>query len=174
MIKSVIGGIGLSIGMIIFQLTVLPAVGLGQYLNVFLVVMIIATLTLGVSQTIWWSVAAATVLDFYSLLPFGLTVSSYVFTIILIDIIARQWVTNRATFTIGMLIIGATICQLALMLIGAYLMYWLNISNLTIPITGRTLMLIGIQVVSNCVLAVILASVTRSTRLATGSVEQHI
>lgn len=173
MIKLVVAGLGLLILTLVLQLTVIPILGFEQYVNILLVLTIMAVLTLGIAETIWWIVAAAAIVDSYSLLPFGIILTSTILTVLLIDGIARRWVTNRATITIGLLIVGATVLQTMLILLGTHVLYWLNLNDLTIAFNGRTLGIMGMQVLGNSALAMMLGSAIKTSRLSTTGLPQN-
>lgn len=163
-----------SILVLVIQLTIIPSLGIAQYVNVFLVLAIVSTLVLGIARTIWWIVGVGALMDYYSLLPFGVTLVSLVVTTLIIENIARHWLTNRATGTFGFLMASATLLYTLLLTLGLYGLYWFSATELRIPLTGRTLEVVGIQIVTNTFLAMLLTSAIKTTQLSSHSFGENV
>ncbi|MFC1663223.1 hypothetical protein ACFL04_03620 [Patescibacteria group bacterium] len=159
---------------ITIQLSVLPSFGLSTYINLYLVFTLMLILYIGISKTIWWILAGAVIIDFYSILPFGITLISYMVTILFANLLAERWLTNRSYTTLGILMLIATVLFIIIKFVGINLVYWLNISNLNISLSSQLIMISFYQVIFNSLLAIFIFLTTRSSRFANPNIEQHI
>lgn len=156
------------------QLTVLPRWQLDHYVNLLLVLAIMTSLMVGVSKTRWWIVAMAAAVDSFSVLPFGPTLVSYVVAVLAVSFFASHWLTNRSLPTVALLLVIGTLVQFAVLTLSLQTLYWFNLTDLNITLTGSTFSLIISQMFFNSLLGIILFFTTRAGRLTRPSAEQHL
>ena len=74
MILRIISGIIMMTILLIMQVNVLPLLKLDDYINLFLLLSLLLMLNSGLKNIIWWVLGGAVIIDFYTILPFGVYV----------------------------------------------------------------------------------------------------
>jgi hypothetical protein len=173
MIRTILVGTLVLITVLTLHLTILPTLQLHHYTNFFLILAAMAVLTIGLPRTIWWVIAGATIIDFNSLLPFGITLVSYVGAIALMYIIAQHWLTTRSSPTLILLIIIATILYFLFLTALSSLLYWLNFSDIATFLGTNTVINIVITFLVHGLLAWLLFTTTNTSKLVSQNIEHQ-
>lgn len=90
----------LVIFLVIFQVSFIGALpGIFSDLNLILVSLLYILGFSGLEYVFWWSVGTGVLLDFFSFVPFGSNMMSFIIVILLINFLLENFFTNRSLYS---------------------------------------------------------------------------
>jgi cell shape-determining protein MreD len=119
------------------------------YINPMLFFVILVSLFFPVKITIFWVMAAGFLLDLYSLLNFGVHLTSFMLMVLLLNYFFQKFITNHTLYSFIFLTAASTLFYYLLLISSTYLLSAFNFSELSWAINNQISIAILIQIIVN-------------------------
>lgn len=125
--------------------------------NLWPVILVFILFTFNENLALLWTVIIGFLLDLYSVLPFGIYLITLFLVILIIYLLAKNFVTNRSFLSFFILTLTASVLHIIFLYFAQSLFTWL--SNLE-KIMIFNLSIIFFQILTNVILCIILYFIT--------------
>lgn len=127
-----------------------------QFVNFPLVIIIFLAGTRKYRSALYFGVLAGLILDLYSILSFGITTVSFLFTILIIYILLEKFISRVTIYSLLLTTLLSTLFYNLFIPAITNLFVWLNWHNLAIPFTTKIIEILIWQLVINLLLILLI------------------